>query len=47
MSEEEKLKVFIKHLEALALEKINNNAKSAMDALKESLHIIEGEMIGY
>jgi len=48
MSEEEKLKVYLERLHALCTEKLDNDKKlTAIQALKESLHIIEGEMIGY
>jgi len=47
MNEEEKLKVYLQKLQTLANEKINAKNISAIVALKESLHIIEGEMIGY
>ena len=47
MSEEEKLKVYLQRLQVLALEKLQDKKVSAIRALKESLHIIEGEMRGY
>ncbi len=46
MNEEEKLKFYLERLRVLAEEKIENKI-SAMQALKESLNIIEGELIGY
>ena len=46
MSEEEKLKVYIERLKVLSLEKLTQK-KTAIEALKESLNIIEGEMTGY
>lgn len=46
MSEEEKLQVYIERLKVLSLEKLSQN-KTAIEALKESLNIIEGEMTGY
>ena len=46
MNEEEKLKVYLERLKLLAEEKLDNNI-SAMQALKESLNIIEGELTGY
>ena len=46
MSEEEKLMVYIERLKLLSLEKLGQN-KTAMQALKESLNYIEGEMTGY
>lgn len=47
MSEEEKLKVYLDRLQKLCIEKIQDQKISAMQALKESLNIIEGEMTGY
>ena len=46
MSEEEKLKVYLEKLQSIASEKIQIKKTSAITALKEALHIIEGEMIG-
>ena len=46
MNEEEKLKFYLERLKALAEEKVANKT-TAMQALKESLNIIEGELIGY
>ena len=46
MNEEEKLKVYLERLKVLAEEKIDNKT-TAMQALKESLNIIEGELTGY
>jgi len=46
MSEEEKLKVYLERLKVLAEEKLDNKI-TAMQALKESLNIIEGELTGY
>ena len=45
--EEEKLKVYLERLSLLALEKLEKKDKRAIDALKEALNIIEGEMQGY
>jgi len=47
MNEEEKLKVYIERLHVLSTEKLDNNKMTAIKALKESLNIIEGELIGY
>ena len=47
MNDEQKLEVYLQRLRLLALEKIKENKKDAMSALKESLNIVEGEMIGY
>jgi len=46
MNEEEKLKVYLERLKVLAEEKLDNKV-TAIQALKESLNIIEGEMTGY
>jgi len=46
MNEEEKLKVYLARLKVLAEEKLENKT-TAMQALKESLNIIEGELLGY
>ena len=46
MSEEEKLKVYLERLKVLAEDRLDKNT-TAMQALKESLNIIEGEMVGY
>ena len=46
MSEEEKLRVYLERLKVLAEEKLSGK-KTAIQALKESLNIIEGEMLGY
>ena len=47
MNEIDKLKLYIKKLEAMAIEKVKQENKNAVTALKESLHYIEGEMQGY
>jgi hypothetical protein len=47
MNEEEKLKVYLERLQKLALEKVKEKKITAIAALKESLHYIEGEMTGY
>ena len=47
MNDKEKLTLYLERLRVLALEKIEDEKKDAMSALKESLHIIEGEMLGY
>jgi len=46
MNEEEKLKFYLERLKLLAEEKLTNKT-TALQALKESLNIIEGELIGY
>jgi len=47
MNEEEKLRVYLERLKVLAEEKLQDKGKTAMNALKESLNIVEGELIGY
>ncbi|CAI6151889.1 MAG: hypothetical protein SPLUMA2_SPLUMAMAG2_00241 [uncultured Sulfurimonas sp.] len=47
MSDEQKLEIYLERLRVLALEKIQEKKADAMTALKESLHIVEGEMLGY
>jgi len=47
MSEEEKLKVYLEKLKRLSFEKIKEKDVTALQALKESLNYIEGEMTGY
>jgi len=47
MNEEQKLEIYLERLKILALEKIKDEKKDAISALKESLHIVEGEMLGY
>ncbi len=47
MTDEQKLEIYLERLRVLALEKIQEKKTDAMTALKESLHIVEGEMLGY
>jgi hypothetical protein len=47
MSQEELLNLYLEKLRVLALEKIEENNLSVIDALKESLIYLEGEMQGY
>jgi len=47
MNEEERLQIFLDKLSKLAFEKLQDQNISAMQALKESLNYIEGEMTGY
>lgn len=47
MNDAQKLEVYLERLRVLALEKIQEKKQDAMSALKESLHIVEGEMRGY
>ncbi|MDF1882022.1 hypothetical protein JHD50_12050 [Sulfurimonas sp. MAG313] len=45
MTEEEKLNFYLERLRKIASE--NLKEKTAIEALKEAIHYIEGEMIGY
>jgi len=47
MNEEEKLKVYLEKLKQLSFEKIKEKNMTALQALKESLNYVEGEMTGY
>lgn len=47
MSEEEKLKFYLEKLEIIAKENLDKKDTSAIQALKEALHYIESELIGY
>ena len=47
MNQEELLKVYLEKLGAMALERLQEKNISALDAIKESLNFIEGEMKGY
>lgn len=47
MNEKDKLLLYIERLQVMALEKVEDENKSAITALKESLHYIEGQMKGY
>lgn len=47
MSEAEKLAVYLNKLKALAEEILEHKETTAIQALKEALNNIEGEMIGY
>jgi hypothetical protein len=47
MNDKEKLELYLERLRLLALEKIEGKNTDVISALKESLHIIEGEMLGY
>jgi len=47
MNEEEKLNFYIEKLRVLALEKLEDKKTTALQALQQSLHYIEGEMKGY
>lgn len=47
MNQEELLNLYLEKLRVLALEKIEENNLSVIEALKESLLYLEGEMQGY
>jgi hypothetical protein len=47
MSEEEKLKFYLQKIELIAKEHLENQGTSAMDAIKEAVNLVEGELIGY
>lgn len=47
MSEEEKLKFYLQKIERIAKENLERKNTTAMQALKEALHLVEGELIGY
>ena len=47
MNEEELLNIYLEKLRLLSLEKLQEQNISVIQALKESLNYIEGEMIGY
>ena len=47
MSEEEKLKFYLQKIERIAKENLERKNTTAMQALKEALNLIEGELIGY
>lgn len=47
MHEEELLNLYLEKLRVLALEQLKEKNISALEALKESLIYIEGEMKGY
>lgn len=47
MNEQERLLYYLERLKLLSLEKLESREIDAVTALKESLHIIEGEMRGY
>jgi hypothetical protein len=45
MNNEENLKIYIKKIEKLALERLKERNLSPLDAIKEAVHYIEGEML--
>ena len=47
MSEEEKLKFYLEKIELIANEHLDIKGTTAMQALKEALNLVEGELIGY
>jgi hypothetical protein len=47
MNSEELLDLYLEKLRLLALEKIEENNLSVIEALKESIVYLEGEMQGY
>lgn len=47
MSEAEKLTIYLERLKILSLENLQEKNITAIEALKEALNYIEGEMIGY
>ena len=47
MNESEKLKIYLEKIKEIASYAVENNNSSAIDALKEAVNYIEGEMIGY
>jgi len=47
MNEEELLNLYLEKLRVLSLEKIKEHKVSILDALKESIVYLEGEMQGY
>lgn len=47
MTESEKLKLYLQKIEKLATDSINERKTPALQAIKEALNFIEGEMIGY
>ena len=47
MSETEKLAIYLEKLKVLSQENLQEKNITAIQALKEALNYIEGEMIGY
>ncbi len=47
MNEEELLNIYLEKLKLLSLERLQEKNISVIQALKESLNYIEGEMRGY
>ncbi len=47
MNQEELLNLYLEKLRVLSLKKLEGNKLSVMEALKESIVYLEGEMQGY
>lgn len=47
MNEAEKLSVYLERLKVLSYENLQEKNTTALEAIKEALNYIEGEMIGY
>ena len=47
MNQEELLNLYLEKLRVLSLEKLKDNKLSVIEALKESIVYLEGEMQGY
>ena len=47
MNQEELLNLYLEKLRVLSLEKLEDNTLSVIEALKESIVYLEGEMQGY
>ena len=47
MTESEKLKLYLKKIQEIATYNVEERQATALQALKEALNFIEGEMIGY
>ena len=45
MNQEEQLKMYMQRVEALALEYLKERNTTALEALKEAINFIEGEML--
>jgi len=47
MNYEELLNLYLEKLRQLSLEKLESQDITVLEAIKESIHFIEGEMTGY
>jgi hypothetical protein len=47
MSELKKLQVYLEKIKLIAESKVKEDKTSAIDALKQAINYVEGEMIGY